>query len=73
VKRPVARGNWSACSFPDLEGAVKDVELMERILSSDKLGFKDMVVLEIRAAQSLEFVRHKALGRLIERESPTSE
>jgi hypothetical protein len=46
VKRPSAKGNWSAWSFPDLHGAVNDVELIQSILSSDKLGFKDIAVLK---------------------------
>jgi hypothetical protein len=45
VRRVAARGNWSAWTFPDLRGAVKDVELMLGILSSDKLGFRDIAVL----------------------------
>ena len=50
VKRPAARGKWSAWSYEDLHGAVRDVDLMQSILSSDKLGFKDIVVLRNKDA-----------------------
>jgi len=50
VKRPPARGNWSAWTFPDLEGAVNDAQLIESILSSDKLGFKDIAILKNQEA-----------------------
>ncbi len=45
LRRPAARGNWSAWYYPDLEGSVNDIKLMESILSTDKLGFKDISVL----------------------------
>ena len=44
VQRPAARGDWTPWHFPNLNGAVNDVNLMQGILESR--GFTDIVVLK---------------------------
>src|ERR1700733_13049006 len=48
VPRPAARGDWSAWYFPNLHGAVNDVNLMQGILESR--GFKDLAILKDQEA-----------------------